>query len=239
VKAQFLYEIQGTSYLNPDVIAKIDKGRLEEVSPNRIRLSGITGTPPPPTTKLAICLLGGYQAELSAYCAGLDIADKVALMKSQVLRELDPSDFTTLSIEAYGTSAPDPRTQAEATVQIRMFVQAPTKEAIKKFKKAIFYNGMQGYCGLHLAMDWRTVEPRPFVKYFPALVSQDHIKLSVNFVGEGKSTAVTKRIGLEYGVLKGQESYETAMRVDLASFGPTVKFPLGKITVFIAAHDSR
>jgi hypothetical protein len=238
VKAQFLYEIQGASYLNPDVIARIDKGRLEEVSPNRIRLSGITGTPPPPTTKLAICLLGGYQAELSAYCVGLDIADKVALMKSQVLRELDPSDFTALSIEAYGTSAPDPRTQAEVTVQIRMFVQAPTKEAIDKFKKSIFYNGMQEYCGLHLAMDWRTVEPRPFVKYFPALINQDLIKLSVNFLGEKESSAeVTKRTGLEYGVFKGQESYETATKADLESFGPTVKRPLGKIAILLKPNS--
>lgn len=28
----------------------------------------------------------------------------------------------------------------------------------------LFYNGMQGYCGLHLSMDWRTMEPRPYVK---------------------------------------------------------------------------
>jgi hypothetical protein len=229
VKAQFLYEIQGPYYLNPDVIAKIDKGRIEEIAPNRVRLSGIAGLPPPLTTKLAICLQGGYQAELSAFCVGLDTADKVALMKSQVLRELDTFEYTTLSIEAYGTSPINPRTQAECTVQIRMFVQAQTKEALDKFKKAIFYNGMQGYCGLHLAMDWRTTEPRPFVRYFPALISQDRIRLSVNMVGnQGPAMQVPIRPIQEYGIFNGQESYETASKFDILSFGPTVKRPLGK-----------
>ena len=239
VKAQFLYEIQGSRYLNPDVIAKIDKGRLEEISPNRIKLSGITGTAPPPTTKLAVCLCGGWQAEISAYCAGLDIDDKVALMRSQVLRELDPSEFTTLSIEAYGTAPPNPRSQAECTVQIRMFVQAPEREAIDRFKKAIFYNGMQGYCGLHLAMDWRTIEPRTFVKYFPALVPQDVVKLLVNFVsGPQEAVTVPQKLPAAYGTFNGQESYETARKVDLSSFGETVKRPLGKTCFLLTTSQA-
>ncbi|KAH8670322.1 hypothetical protein BGZ60DRAFT_33365 [Tricladium varicosporioides] len=236
VKAQFLYEIQGPKYLNPDVVARIDQGKLEEVGKDRIKLSGIAGYPPPPTTKLAICLLGGYQAEISAYCAGLDCPAKVALMKSQVLRELDATEFTTLSIEPYGTSKHDPRSQAEATVQIRMFVQSEKKEAIDKFKKAVFYNGMQGYTGLHLAMDWRTMEPKPYVKYFPALVSQDEIQLDVNFVGGKSGIVVEKKKGVEFGAFSGQESYETRERVDLGSFRETVRRPLGDL-VFARSGD--
>jgi hypothetical protein len=228
IKAQLIYEIQGPYYLNPDVIAKMDKADLEEVGPNRVRLTGIVGLPPPPTTKLAICLRGGYQAELSAFVVGLDIPAKVELMRSQVLRELDVTQYTVISIEPYGSANPNPRTQAESTVQIRMFVQASTTDAIEKFKKAIFYNGMQGYCGLHLSMDWRTVEPRLFVKYFPALVGQDEVQLSVNMVGDTKSISVSPTPADLYGVCNGQESYETTNPTDLASFGPVVQRPLGE-----------
>jgi hypothetical protein len=109
-----------------------------------------------------------------------------------------------------------------------MFVQASTTDAIEKFKKAIFYNGMQGYCGLHLSMDWRTVEPRLFVKYFPALVGQDEVQLSVNMVGDTKSISVSPTPADLYGVCNGQESYETTNPTDLASFGPVVQRPLGE-----------
>jgi Acyclic terpene utilisation family protein AtuA len=67
-KAQLLYEIQGPYYLNPDVIAQIDGARLEEMGKNRVRLSGIRGTAPPPTSKLAICVFGGWQAALCILC---------------------------------------------------------------------------------------------------------------------------------------------------------------------------
>jgi len=52
---------------------------------------------------------------------------------------------------------------------------------------------MQGHCGLHLAMDWRTMSPRPFVKYFPALVLQEKVPLSVSFVGEEEYEGVKSK----------------------------------------------
>ncbi|KAF2713310.1 DUF1446-domain-containing protein [Pleomassaria siparia CBS 279.74] len=228
VKAQFLYEIQGSRYLNPDVIARIDGAKIEEIAPNRILMTNITGAAPPPTAKLAILLRGGYQAELSAFCVGLDIEAKVNTMKTQVLRELDPADYTTLDITAYGTAARDPKSQAAATVHIRHFVQADTTEAIEKFKRAMFYNGMQGYCGLHLAMDWRTVEPKLFVKYFPALIDQSLISLSVDFIGQEGSRSISVPPLKEFGGrFQGQESYETQNPLDMSVFGNTVRRPLG------------
>jgi hypothetical protein len=108
-KAQLLYEIQGPYYLNPEVVAHIDEAKLEEVGRDRVKLSGIKGLPPPPTTKLAVCLFGGYQAELSAYCVGLDLREKVALMRDQVLQELELAEFDVVSIEPYGSCLPNPQ----------------------------------------------------------------------------------------------------------------------------------
>lgn len=180
-KAQLLYEIQGHIYLNPDVIADINEARLEEVGKDRVRLTGIQGSAPPPTTKLAICLRGGWQAELSGFCAGLDTDFKFRLLKDQVMRQINPADFTAFSIEKYGSSNPNPSSQKECTVHFRLLAQASEKETMTQFRRAIFYNGMQGYCGLHLAMDWRTMEPKPYVKYFPALIPQSKVRLAVQF----------------------------------------------------------
>ena len=188
-KGQLLYEIQGPKYLNPDVIAEIDGAQLTQVGKDRVKLSGIVGLPPPETAKVAICALGGYQAEISAYAAGLDTNYKFNLMKSQVLGQINQDDFTTFSIEKYGSSVVDPRSQKDCTVQIRMFAQSPSKEAFTQFRRAIFYNGMQGYCGLHLGMDWRTMEPKAYVRYFPALIKQAILPdLKVHFVTGGTFT---------------------------------------------------
>ena len=70
VKCQLLYEIQGNVYLNSDVKALLDDASIKEESKDRVRLSGIKGRPPPPTTKLAIFFQGGYEAQNLANFAG-------------------------------------------------------------------------------------------------------------------------------------------------------------------------
>lgn len=236
-KGQLLYEIQGQNYLNTDVIAHIESVRLEEVGKDRVQISGVRGSAPPPTTKLAVCRLGGWQAELSGYCAGLDTDFKFQQMKDGVLRCINIDDFTTFSVEKYGSSPPDPRTQGECTVQIRIFAQAPKKEAMAQVKRAVFYNGMQGYSGLHLAMDWRTLEPRMFVKYYPGLIAQSKVPLAVHFAGSSSREAITvapRPTSKCAGIAPEQRSYEPERAVSFA--GETERRPLGDL-VFARSGD--
>jgi hypothetical protein len=53
------YELQGDIYLNSDVKADVGQIKVEEVGKNRVKVSGIKGYPPPPTTKLAVFYRGG------------------------------------------------------------------------------------------------------------------------------------------------------------------------------------
>lgn len=235
-KAQLLYEIQGPFYLNPDVTARIDGAQLEQIGRSRVRLTGIVGTAPPPTSKLAICIMGGWQAEVCGYAAGLDTKEKLALMKDQVMREINPTDFSTFSMEVYGSSPEDPKSQQECTVTLRMFAQSEDKDAMLKFKRAIFYNGMQGYCGLHLAMDWRTMEPKPYVRYFPSLVPTVGVKLRVLFT-DGRTIDVQPKRKDECadGAVE-QLSYDPSSPTSLSTFGPTDRRPLGDL-VFARSGD--
>ena len=59
VTAQLLYEIQGPTYLNPDVTVHLDDVVLTQLAPDRVEITGVTGSPPPPTTKLAMTAPGG------------------------------------------------------------------------------------------------------------------------------------------------------------------------------------
>ncbi|KAF4982860.1 hypothetical protein FZEAL_1610 [Fusarium zealandicum] len=229
-KGQLLYEIQGPHYLNPDVIAKIDGARLEQVGEDRVRLSGIAGLPPPPTAKVAICAEGGFQAELSAYAAGVDTDFKFNLMKNQVLQQVNLEDFTTFSIDRYGTAAVNPRSQKDCTVQIRMFAQSPKKEAFTQFKRSIFFNGMQGYCGLHLGMDWRTMEPKPYVRYFPALIEQDILpELKVHFVNGEEHMVPSAKFDKGSTVSLVEQPAEVSPEGESTYTGQTVRRPLGDL----------
>src|SRR5207244_8722979 len=76
ITAQLLYEIQGPRYLNPDATARFDSIHLEQEGPDRVRVSGITGQPPPTTTKVCINYLGGYKNSMTFVLTGLDIAAK-------------------------------------------------------------------------------------------------------------------------------------------------------------------
>ncbi|OAL34331.1 hypothetical protein AYO20_06384 [Fonsecaea nubica] len=233
VRAQILYELQGHLYLNPDVVADLSQIKVEAESPDvrdRIRVSGIKGLPPPPTTKVMFTAPGGYQAEATFYLNGLDVQDKVKMMRQQLDHIFKDHRFSKLSIELYGTSPEDPVSQQAGTVFFRIFAQARNLEDIGpvKFKIPIYALRMQAYPGYHMNLDFRTMDPRPFMEMFPALIAQDSVKVQVELEDSGRlfDIAPPQRT-VEYPRVR--PSYETASPVDLTSFGRTRKAPLGSI----------
>lgn len=154
VRAQFLYEIQGVKYINPDVLADIEDVRIEDTpEKDRVRVSGVTGGPPPSTTKAITVAIGGYQAEATFYINGLDVDLKERFMRQQLEYAFRDSKFTELSIERYGTAASNPRNQASGTVSVRVLVKGKRKEDIAEdvFRKHVYALRMQFYAGQYRA----------------------------------------------------------------------------------------
>ncbi len=82
VTSQLLYEITGHEYLGPDVTARFDTIELEQVEPDRVRISGVRGQAPPSTLKVATNELGGYRNSFTVALTGLDIDEKAALAEA-------------------------------------------------------------------------------------------------------------------------------------------------------------
>ena len=79
VTAQLLYEIGPPAYLNPDVTSRFDSIHLEQEVPDRVRISGVKGEPPPPTAKVCMNYSGGFATTIAMGITGLDIEKKADL----------------------------------------------------------------------------------------------------------------------------------------------------------------
>ncbi|MFG3708445.1 acyclic terpene utilization AtuA family protein [Micromonospora sp. NPDC047670] len=84
VTAQLLYEVGGPAYVGPDVVARLDTVELSADGPDRVRVSGVRGTPPPGTLKVGVNNLGGFRNSMTFVLCGLDIPAKAALVRGQV-----------------------------------------------------------------------------------------------------------------------------------------------------------
>ncbi|GIJ78062.1 acyclic terpene utilization AtuA family protein [Micromonospora phaseoli] len=84
VTAQLLYEVGGPAYLGPDVVTRLDTVRLGQDGPDRVRVSGVRGTPPPETLKVGVNNLGGFRNSMTFVLCGLDIPAKAALVRGQL-----------------------------------------------------------------------------------------------------------------------------------------------------------
>ena len=70
-KEQLLYEVHDpTRYLQPDVTADFSQVRIEEIAPDRVRISGGRGTQRPDTLKISVGYVDGYIGEGQISYAG-------------------------------------------------------------------------------------------------------------------------------------------------------------------------
>ncbi|MFI2646982.1 acyclic terpene utilization AtuA family protein [Micromonospora fulviviridis] len=84
VTAQLLYEVGGPAYLGPDVVTRLDTVELAQEGPDRVRVTGVRGTPPPDTLKVGVNNLGGFRNSMTFVLCGLDIPAKAALVREQL-----------------------------------------------------------------------------------------------------------------------------------------------------------
>lgn len=225
------FRIQGPWYFNSDVTAVLNEVFFEQLSTNRVALHGVKGLPPPPTTKVGITALGGYQAEISWFLTGLDIPEKARMLEAQLRNNLAPysSNYSMLSFSLIGSAGRDSDSQNAATVIFRCFAQARESNhlAPQKFLRPIIDNIMQGYPGATFHLDFRQGIPKPFFEYFVTLLPQTQLKHVIHF--EGKDIEIPPPKLTKTFPLSQPSQGETNISIDLNKFGPTERVPLGMI----------
>ncbi|NLU64555.1 DUF1446 domain-containing protein [Rhodococcus sp. HNM0563] len=150
VTAQLLYEVTGGRYAGPDVTTRIDTVRLEQVGPDRVRLTGVRGEAPPPTLKVCLNALAGFHNQVEFILTGLDIEAKAQLMRRQMEANL-PTRPAELEWTLARTDHPDADTEEAASALLRCTVRDPDPKVVGRgFTAAAVEFALAGYPGLSL-----------------------------------------------------------------------------------------
>jgi len=151
VTAQLLYELGEPAYANPDVVAHFDTVRLGQDGPDRVRISGVRGSPPPENLKVALNYLGGYRNTMTMVLTGLDIEEKAARAETMLFGLLGGQErFADTDVRLIRTDRPDAPTNEQATAQLRITVADPDPAKVgRSFSNATIELALAGYAGFH------------------------------------------------------------------------------------------
>jgi hypothetical protein len=173
VTAQLLYEIGAPAYANPDVTADFSTIRLAPDGLDRVRISGVRGTPPPPTTKACLNLLGGFRNSMTFVLTGLDVEEKAALVR----RQLEPvlADVAEVDWSLARTDHDDPATNEQAVATLRVTVKDPDGAKIgRPFSNAAVEIALASYPGCTLTAP--PGDASMYGIYWPALLPNDLVE---------------------------------------------------------------
>lgn len=184
ITAQLLYEIQGPRYLNPDATARFDSIHLEQAGPDRVRVSGIKGEPPPPTTKVCINYLAGYKNSMTFVLAGLDIEDKARLAEDTLWKLLGGKQrFRDVDVRLVRSDRVDPQSNDDTFAYLRVTVKdAEATKVGRAFSNTAVEMALANYPGFFITSP--PGDAAPYGVYWPALVPSELIEHHIVINGE-------------------------------------------------------
>ncbi len=147
VTAQLLYEITGARYANPDVTARMDSAVLAQDGPDRVRISGVVGEPPPPLLKVSLNSIGGYRNAMTFVLTGLDVEAKAELVQRQLEAGLSVKP-AELHWTLARTDHPDADTEEAASALLHCVVRDPDPANVgRQFSSAAIELALASYPG--------------------------------------------------------------------------------------------
>jgi Acyclic terpene utilisation family protein AtuA len=179
VTAQLLYEIAEPAYLGPDCTTHFDTIRVAQEGEHRVRISGVRGSAPPPTLKVALNDAGGFRNTMTLVLTGLDIEAKAAYAEALLFDVLGGKDrFAEVDVRLSRFDTPDAPSNDRATAHLRITVKDPDPRKVgRAFSGATMELALGGYAGFHTTTP-PTAESA-FGIYRPATVARSAVQHTV------------------------------------------------------------
>jgi hypothetical protein len=220
VTAQLLYEIDRAEYVGPDVVSRFDTIHLDQVGPDRVRVSGVVGAPPPPDLKVGTVRLAGFRNATTFVLTGLDITAKAELVRAQVEEALAGRRPDSLEWTLARTDHADADTEEAASALLHLSVQDQDKDTVgRAFSRVPIELALASYPGFHVTAP--PADASPYGVFTASSVPQSDVD-HVAVLPDGSRVAVP--------------APPTRPLVPLGGFwqapvppGPTRRVPLGTI----------
>ncbi len=189
VKEQLLYEIGDPSeYITPDVIADFTSVQLEDAGENRVKVTGIKGTPETPTYKISASYTDGYKLSATlvySWPDALKKAEKGAAILEARAKALG-LEIDEFNKEYIGYNGVDEKPVHETEqiedldeIQMRISISGKNQEHINRFGMEIAPLILTGPSGVTGFAGGRP-KASEIVAYWPALLDKKAISPRVN-----------------------------------------------------------
>lgn len=200
VAEQLLYEIGDPgAYLLPDVSCDFRSVKIEQLSPERVRVNGALGRAPTDSYKVSATQLDGWRCAGSMVIIGMDAAAKaqrtgeaVLARTSAILKTSGYAPYTSADIALLGAETlygPHARTSASREVMVRISVTHPDKQALEIFAREIAPSGTSWSPGTTGPSSGRP-SVSPNIKPLSLLIPKTDVPIEVVIDGVSQSVSV-------------------------------------------------
>lgn len=184
VKEQFLYEIHDPrEYITPDVICDLTTTRIEQVGPDRVRVSGTRGKPAPRTLKALLGYADGWAGEGYVSFSWPDALGKAQRAEEIIRHRLEMQGVRPeeIHVEYIGLNSlwggvapmpadPDSINEVRLRIAIRTRDKAECEKLAREFPP-LYLSGPMAAAAIH-----GTPQPRELMGLWSTLIPREEIE---------------------------------------------------------------
>ena len=183
ISEQLLYEMGAPQYLAPDCIARFDSIRLTQDGPDRVKVTGIVGEPPPEKLKVSVSFAHGYRAFGRLIVSGPDTlakAEKVAELFWECAGGPELYEDASTQFVAWNGTHPSLTDSEPSEIVVQVAVRdADAKKINDRFGVQVVPRVLGTVPGITYFSDQGRPRAADVVGYWPALIDRSCVSMSV------------------------------------------------------------